>query len=95
MKATAKEMRFKTKEILAAIERGEEVTITYRGKEKARILPILQEQPTSKDKPAFHKIPKQVYNLTDFPSLLPCIHYEPIPFYPCLFFSLGPCRANI
>ncbi len=50
MKATAKDMRFKTKEILAAIERGEEVILTYRGKEKARIIPISQEQPMSKDK---------------------------------------------
>ncbi|MBW2615355.1 MAG: type II toxin-antitoxin system prevent-host-death family antitoxin [Deltaproteobacteria bacterium] len=50
MKATAKDMRFKTKEILAAIERGEEVILTYRGKEKARIIPISQEQSTSKDK---------------------------------------------
>jgi prevent-host-death family protein len=47
MKATAKEMRFKTKEILAAIERGEEVTITYRGKEKAKIVPLEQERSTN------------------------------------------------
>lgn len=40
MKATAKDLRYKTKEILAAIERGEEVLITYRGKEKARIVPV-------------------------------------------------------
>ena len=39
MKATARDLRYKTKEIMAAIERGEEVLLTYRGKEKARILP--------------------------------------------------------
>ncbi len=40
MKATAKDLRYKTKEIMAAIDRGEEVLITYRGKEKARIVPV-------------------------------------------------------
>ncbi|HDH98396.1 MAG TPA: type II toxin-antitoxin system prevent-host-death family antitoxin [Deltaproteobacteria bacterium] len=55
MKATAKDMRFKTKEILAAIERGEEVILTYRGKEKARMLPISQEQSgtTGEEEPLF------------------------------------------
>jgi len=40
MKATAKDLRYKTRQIMAAIERGEEVLLTYRGKEKARILPV-------------------------------------------------------
>ena len=40
MKATAKDLRYKTKQIMAAIERGEEILLTYRGKEKARILPV-------------------------------------------------------
>ena len=44
MKATAKELRFKTREIFAAIERGEEVLITYRGKEKARIIPVSKKR---------------------------------------------------
>jgi prevent-host-death family protein len=43
MRATAKDLRYKTKEILAAIDRGEEVLITYRGKEKARIVPVSKE----------------------------------------------------
>ena len=43
MKATAKELRFKTKEVLAAIERGEEVIITYRGKDKARLSPLTKD----------------------------------------------------
>ncbi len=37
MKASAKDLRNRTKEILAAVERGEEVVVTYRGEEKARI----------------------------------------------------------
>ncbi len=40
MRATAKELRFKTREVLAAVERGEEVIITYRGKEKAKLVPL-------------------------------------------------------
>lgn len=50
MKATARDLRFKTKEILAAIERGEEVILTYRGKEKARILPLSKKPAKIKDK---------------------------------------------
>jgi prevent-host-death family protein len=40
MKATAKDLRFHSRRILEAVERGEEVIITYRGKPRARILPI-------------------------------------------------------
>ncbi|MFC1821275.1 type II toxin-antitoxin system Phd/YefM family antitoxin [Thermodesulfobacteriota bacterium] len=44
MKATAKDLRYKTKEILDAIERGEEVLITYRGKERAKIVPVSEKR---------------------------------------------------
>ena len=44
MKATAKDLRYKTKQIMAAIERGEEILLTYRGKEKARILPVSESK---------------------------------------------------
>ena len=40
MKATAKELRFHTKEILDTVLRGEEVIITYRGKPRAKLIPI-------------------------------------------------------
>ena len=40
MKATAKDLRFHSKEILEAVMRGEEVVITYRGKPSARIVPV-------------------------------------------------------
>lgn len=39
MKASAKDLRYRTKEIIAALERGEEVLLTYRGEEKAKIIP--------------------------------------------------------
>ena len=40
MKATAKDLRFHSKEILDAVSRGEEVVITYRGKPHAKIVPL-------------------------------------------------------
>ena len=40
MKATAKDLRFHSKELLESVERGEEVIITYRGKPRAKLIPI-------------------------------------------------------
>lgn len=40
MKATAKDLRFHTKELLDAVERGETVTITRHGVPKATLSPI-------------------------------------------------------
>ncbi|MBU8912065.1 MAG: type II toxin-antitoxin system prevent-host-death family antitoxin [Desulfobacterales bacterium] len=39
MKATAKDLRFHTKELLSTVNRGEEVVITYRGKPCAKLIP--------------------------------------------------------
>ena len=40
MKATIVDLRYKMKDVLRAIDRGETVTVLYRGKEKARLTPI-------------------------------------------------------
>jgi prevent-host-death family protein len=40
MKTTAKNLRFHTKELLETASRGEEVIITYRGRECARLVPF-------------------------------------------------------
>ncbi len=40
MKATAKDLRFHSKELLDTVSRGEEVVITYRGKPCAKLVPI-------------------------------------------------------
>lgn len=40
MKATTKDLRLHSKEILNAVRRGEEITITYRGKATAVMSPI-------------------------------------------------------
>lgn len=44
MKATAKDLRFHSKEILEAVSRGEEVVITYRGKPQAKLVPMKQDK---------------------------------------------------
>jgi prevent-host-death family protein len=46
MRASAKEMRTKSHEILEAVSRGEEVVITYRGKARARIIGYSKERST-------------------------------------------------
>jgi len=40
MKATAKDLRFHSKEILDTVSRGEEVIITFRGKPQAKLVPV-------------------------------------------------------
>jgi prevent-host-death family protein len=50
MKATAKDLRFHSREILEAVSRGEEVIITFRGKPLAKIIPINQENHKNKGK---------------------------------------------
>ncbi len=40
MQATAKDLRFHTKELLETVSRGEEVLITYRGKPHAKLVPV-------------------------------------------------------
>jgi prevent-host-death family protein len=40
MKATILDLRYRTKDVLKAVERGETITVLHRGKEKARIVPV-------------------------------------------------------
>lgn len=40
MKATAKDLRFHSGELLDTVKRGEEVIITYRGKATAKLVPL-------------------------------------------------------
>ncbi len=51
MKATAKDLRFKCKELLDSVGRGEAVVITYRGKPCAKLVPYEVEsgQPATHD----------------------------------------------
>ena len=50
MKATAKDLRFHTGELLDTVNRGEEVIITYRGRPCARLVPIEQGSKIIKEK---------------------------------------------
>jgi antitoxin (DNA-binding transcriptional repressor) of toxin-antitoxin stability system len=40
MNATIVDLRYRMKDVLRAIDRGETVTVLYRGKEKAKLTPI-------------------------------------------------------
>ena len=40
MNATIVDLRYRMKDVLRAIDRGETVTVLYRGKEKARLMPV-------------------------------------------------------
>ena len=56
MEITAKELRSKVGAALACVDRGEAVTITYRGKPKARLVGMEQGLPTAREEermPAF------------------------------------------
>ena len=44
MQATAKDLRFHSKELLNTVSRGEEVVITYRGKPCAKLVPLEEEK---------------------------------------------------
>ena len=47
MKVTTKSLRTRAREILDSVDRGEPVTITYRGKPRARLVSIEQEKATA------------------------------------------------
>jgi len=47
MEATTKDLRLHTRELISATERGEQITITYRGKPRARLMP-LESEPANK-----------------------------------------------
>ena len=44
MEATAKDLRFHSTELLNTVKRGEEVTITFRGKPCAKLVPIEDDE---------------------------------------------------
>lgn len=44
MKATAKDLRFQSRELLNTVSRGEEVVITYRGKPCAKLVPYHKQR---------------------------------------------------
>ena len=57
MNATIVDLRYNMKHVLRAIDRGETVTVLYRGKERAKLTPIAPSPgsgvPKTKDQPLF------------------------------------------
>jgi antitoxin (DNA-binding transcriptional repressor) of toxin-antitoxin stability system len=54
MNATIVDLRYHMKDVLRAIDRGETVTVLYRGKEKARLTPIgVEARVKVEDQPFF------------------------------------------
>jgi antitoxin (DNA-binding transcriptional repressor) of toxin-antitoxin stability system len=57
MNATIVDLRYNMKNVLRAIDRGETVTVLYRGKERAKLTPITpapsRGAPKTKDQPLF------------------------------------------
>ena len=57
MNATIVDLRYNMKHVLRAIDRGETVTVLYRGKERAKLTPITpapsRGAPKTKDQPLF------------------------------------------
>ena len=50
MKATAKDLRFHSRELLETAKRGEEVIITFRGKPCAKLVPYQYTKNVKEDK---------------------------------------------
>lgn len=53
MKATAKDLRFHSRELIDTVNRGEEVVITFRGKPCAKLVPFKKGKDTTKKNTVF------------------------------------------
>ncbi|MBN2686068.1 MAG: type II toxin-antitoxin system prevent-host-death family antitoxin [Pontiellaceae bacterium] len=51
MRITTKDLRYNLKNILGFVDRGEEVVITNRGCNRARIIPVEKDEPTKEANP--------------------------------------------
>jgi prevent-host-death family protein len=68
MKATAKDLRFQSRELLNTVNRGEEVVITYRGKPCAKLVPYQNEGKKNKEDELFGiwKDHKDIQNVDEY-----------------------------
>jgi prevent-host-death family protein len=68
MKATAKDLRFQSRELLNTVNRGEEVVITYRGKPCAKLVPYQNEGKKNKEDELFGiwKDHKDIQNIDEY-----------------------------
>jgi len=68
MKATSKDLRFHTKEIMDTAQRGEEVIITYHGKPYVKITSIIKKTQKNKENTfcGMWKDRSDIDNVTDY-----------------------------
>ncbi len=68
MKASIRELRTHTKEIMGEIARGNSVTVTYRGKDYAKIVPLKNRYKVQESNEAFGmwKDNKKTQSVEDF-----------------------------
>ena len=68
MKATAKDLRFQSRELLNTVNRGEEVVITYRGKPCAKLVPYQNQGKKNKEDELFGiwKDHKDIKNIDEY-----------------------------
>jgi prevent-host-death family protein len=74
MKATAKDLSFHSKDLINAVNRGEDVVITFRGKPCAKLIPYQEQKKKTgknelsgiwKDKDAIQNVDEYVRNLRE------------------------------
>lgn len=56
MEASIVDLRYRMREVLAALDRGEDVTVLYRGEERARLVPVRRKKRkrvSAKETPGF------------------------------------------
>jgi prevent-host-death family protein len=70
MKTTAKSLRMDTKRILDAVERGEEVIVSKRGKACARIVPVARKTTQASAETALFGIWKQHKEVEDVEAFI-------------------------
>lgn len=53
MEVSVKDLRTQARRLLAAVERGEDVVITFRGKARARVVPVEEPSPRAAEEELF------------------------------------------
>jgi prevent-host-death family protein len=70
MKTTAKSLRMDTKRILDAVERGEEIIVSKRGKTCARIVPVAKNPGRAANETALFGVWKQHKDVQDVEAFI-------------------------
>ena len=65
MKANAKDMRYRLRSVLGAVDRGESVYVTYRGKVRAKMIPAGPEEVSDSSTNPFYGMWRDREEMTD------------------------------